>query len=131
MDIKIALQTDGTNPNLADLYLDNGTVGLTNSLSEEVAQELFIRLNFFQGEWFLDTTQGIPYFQSILGQKTPLGIVEQIFRQAITTCPGVASLASFSLTRVPTRGIQVFFTCILADGTTLTSSDFGDFVVGA
>ena len=131
-DLKIALAIDANNPVAGDLYLDaTGNCRLTNSLSEDVAQELWIRLHFFQGEWFLDTTVGIPYFQSILGQKTPTGIIEQMFRRVITTCPGVASLDSFLLTSLPARRISIAFACTLQDGAVLTSADFAPFIVGA
>ena len=129
--LKIALQTNAENPTVGDLYLENGTVRLTNSLSEDVAQELFIRFRMFQGEWFLDATQGFPWFQSVLGIKTPIGIVEQLLRKVITTCPGVAKLTAFSLNNnTATRQAQVAFTCILDDGATLTSADFAPFVIG-
>lgn len=123
-DIKIALAVDSENPIIGDLYLENGTARLTNTLLEEVAQELYIRFRFFQGEWFLDPTLGLPYLQSILGKKTPIGIISQIFKRVITTCPGVASLTSFQLTRGAARSIILNFTARLTDGTVLTAADF-------
>lgn len=128
--LKIALQIDSENQNVGDLYLHNGSMRLTNSLSEEVAQQLFIRFRMFRGEWFLDPTIGVPWFQSILGVKNSEGLVEQIFRQVITTCPGVASLQTFNLKNLGNRSFQLTFSCTLSDGTVLLSSDFGPFVIG-
>ena len=129
--LKIALKVDSENPIPGDLYLENGSCRLTNSLSEEVAQQLWIRFKFFQGEWFLDTSQGVPWFQTILGQKTPIGIIEQLLRQVVTSCPGVDSLLSFSLLfDSAQRSAQVIFKCLLADGTILSSADFAPFVIG-
>src|ERR1700749_2893649 len=131
-DLKIALAIDSENPIVGDLYLENGTARLTNSLLEDVAQELYIRFRFFQGEWFLDQTLGLPYLQSILGKKTPLGILSQIFKRVITTCPGVASLTSFQLTRGANRALILNFAALLNDGTTLTAADFAQaFVITA
>lgn len=128
--LKIALQINSENPVVGDLFLENGTVRLTNGLSEEVAQELYIRFKFFQGEWFLDPSQGFPWFQSVLGVKTPIGIVNQLLRQVITTCPGVASISSFSLVNnTATRSASVQFSVLLKDGTTLSSADFAPFVI--
>lgn len=125
------MSVDAFNPDIGDLFLENGTVRLTNSLTEEVAQELFIRFRTWQSEWFLDPTVGIPYLQTILGQKTDIGIVAQIFRQVITTCPGVSQLNDFTVTRPDAnRSITVTFSCTLTDGTVLLSSDFGSFVIG-
>jgi len=143
--LKLALQVDAANPIPGDLFIDGngqtqtnlsgqtlycGQVRLTQTLSEEVAQLLFTRFRFFKGEWFLDRTAGIPYYQSILGIKAPLSIVTQIFRQVVTTCPGVASLVRFSVTRQPNRGLLVSFAAKLADGAILTEADFIPFVLG-
>lgn len=130
-DLKIALTVDAENPVIGDLYLENGTVRLTNSLAESVAQDLKISLSFFQGEWFLDPRQGMPYFQSILGQRTPLPIVSQIFKRAILGRPGVQSITRFELKQLPNRAIQLVFAVVLTDGSILTSDSFGPFIVGA
>lgn len=129
-DIKIVLQPDERNPIVGDIYLDErGTMRLTETLSEQVAQELWIRLHLFKGEWFLDPDQGIPYW-SILGQKLPLSVVGQIFRSAILSVPGIASLDSFQLARDPSRAVQIDFSVTLTDGATLSSSDFAPFIIG-
>lgn len=129
-DFKITMAADANNPVVGDLYLENGTVRLTGTLAEEVAQLLWIRFQWWLGEWFLDTTQGMPYQQTILGQKTPIGIIQQIYKRLIVTCPGVSALTSFSLKKLTGRAIQIIFACKLADGTTLNSSNFGAFIVG-
>lgn len=127
--LKLALQVDDENPDVGDLYLEHGTMRLTNTLAEEVAQQLFVRFKFWLGDWFLDRTQGTPYLQSILGLKTPTAVIEQIFKTLIITCPGVSQLLNFSFSRLPSRVGALSFTCLLADGTTLKSSDFGAFVL--
>ena len=129
--IRIAMAIDANNPSIGDIYIGpNGTDRLCNSLSEEVQQLLFTRFRFFLGEWFLDPTQGIPYYQSILGQKIDIGIVGQIFKAVINECPGVASLDSFNLTVNSQRAARLVFACTLDDGTTLKSSDFAPMVIG-
>lgn len=63
-----------------------------------VIQHIRQRLRFFRGEWFLDTSRGVPYFAAILGKKTPDSYrLSGIFRDAILGTPGVISLTSFSL----------------------------------
>lgn len=129
-DLKLTLVADANNPIVGDLYLTNGTVRLTQTLAEEVAQILWIRFQFWLGEWFLDRAQGMPYQQTILGQKTPIGIIQQIYKRVIVTCPGVQALTAFTLTRLSSRKIAIAFACLLVDGTTLNSADFGQFIVG-
>lgn len=88
-----------------DILLDNLShdVSVQNldlavaSGSEGLAQHLKIRLQFFLGEWFLDTTAGIPYFQNIFVKAPVRSEIESIFKQAILTTPAVKELLSFSL----------------------------------
>jgi len=128
-DVKITLVADANNPIVGDLYLENGSPRLTADLKEAVAQELYIRFRFFKGDWFLDPNSGAPYLQSILGKKTPLGILSQIFKRIITTCPGVKALTTFSIARTANRGLQVNFQAQLQNGQTLTSADFAAYVI--
>lgn len=131
MDIAIVLQVDANNPVVGDLRLDNGTVRLANKdLRETVAQDLMIALKLVAGEWFLDPTQGIPYFQAILGQKTPLTIVAQIFRRAILSRPGITTINSFTIAPLPNRTLRLDFAVTITDGTLLLSSDYAPFIVG-
>ncbi len=131
-NIKLVTHVDAENPTLGDLLLENGTVRLTVSLREDVEQELMVRFKFFLGEWFLDTTQGTPWFQSILGIKVPLGVVAQILRAVLLSPPGVASITQFDLTASRAdRTARLRFAVKLIDGKVLTSADFTPFVVGA
>lgn len=63
-------------------------------------QSIGIRLRFFLGEWFLDTSQGIPYYQNILKKLPAKGKaqVDSIFIDAILGAPTVNSLLSFTST---------------------------------
>ena len=129
--LKLALATDANNPVAGDIYLGpDGQVTLTQTLSEEVAQLLYTRFRFFQAEWFLDPSIGVPWYQSILGQKQSTSVVSQILRNVVATCPGVASVDSFSLVTQSDRSAVVRFSCTLSDGTVLKSSDFTPFIVG-
>lgn len=66
---------------------------------DHVRQSLKIRLLFFLGEWFLDITAGVAYYQEIF-KKHPKGLarVEAIFKEAITGTPGVKTLTDFRYT---------------------------------
>lgn len=63
---------------------------------EAIAQHLRVRLQFFKGEWFLDSEIGIPYYQRILGRKdVTIAAIGAILKKAILTTPGVISLNDF------------------------------------
>lgn len=130
-DIKISTAVSANNPIIGDIYVgpDSG-IRLTNSLAEDVQNYLLISLRLFKGEWYLDLTQGIPYFQNILGKKISLQIVTQIFKSAILKCPGIQSLDSIDTRRLEARAIQLVFSVTLQDGKILTSSDFPPFILG-
>lgn len=60
------------------------------------AQGIYHRLRMFTGEYFLDVSDGTPWFQSILG-KAPQGIAEIALKRRIVSAPGVVALTEFRL----------------------------------
>jgi hypothetical protein len=71
-----------------------GSPFLANS-SACVAQAVVTRLGLMQGEWYLDTNDGVPYYQSILG-KHYRSNPDAIMQQAILTTQGVTAIVSYS-----------------------------------
>jgi len=65
---------------------------------EAIRLRLVARLKFFRAEWFLDTRQGIPYFEAVFVKNPDISLVQSIFRRAILTTPGVQSIAKMSTT---------------------------------
>lgn len=59
---------------------------------EAIRLRLLARLQFFLGEWFLDTRQGMPYFQAVFIKNPELTLIQSIFRRAILSTPGVSSI---------------------------------------
>jgi hypothetical protein len=115
-----------------DLYLDDtGTIPLVTGKTA-IVQHLKIRLRSVKGEWFLDETDGVPYFEEILGQKIPdLARIRRIFERVITGTPGVESLDRMELTldreerQLRVHDVEVSTT----DGDEITADDFGAFTV--
>lgn len=135
-DFAITLQTSAINPVLGDLELDAtaSNLLLTDDASQPkgraIMQDVFIRLRFFFGEWFLDPTQGIPYFRYVFIVNPDQRLIESIFRRVILGTPGIASLDSFSLQfDRPNRIIYPIFVARMNTGETFSSADFGAFVV--
>lgn len=99
----IGLTQDG------DLLFVNGSLVLVTG-GDAIIQNLTIRLQFFLGEWFLDTRLGMPYFQDVLVKNPNLVLVRGIFRVAITSTPGVKSLEEFEFAfDSPTRKLRLDF----------------------
>lgn len=72
-------------------------------------QKITDQFNLWLGEWFLDTTQGFPWIQRVLGIKNPsLTQLRSLFREAILEAPGVSSVDQLTLSVNPqTRGLSV------------------------
>ena len=73
--------------------------GLSNFAfdSEAVAQNVKTRLLLILGEWFLDTTDGVPYLEQIFVKPADLQLVESILKSRIVDTKGVDSLNTFEM----------------------------------
>lgn len=73
-----------------DLMVDPaGNIALTQSDIYAAAQDVACACRLFLGELWYDTTQGIPYFQSILGKLPALGFVSSKLQSAAYTAYNV------------------------------------------
>jgi len=110
MDLKLDTTGDlALTAELDDLVLVDG--------ADAIAQDVSTRLKAFQGEWFLDTRVGMPYFQKILGQKPRLSVLQSIFRDAVLSTPGVNSINDLVLDYVgETRVLSISFRCDTVEG---------------
>ncbi|MFP2164544.1 hypothetical protein ACLEYI_06170 [Enterobacter ludwigii] len=80
---------------------------------EETRQACICRLRLFLGEYFLDATDGTPWFQSILG-KTARDIAEANIKQRILSTRGVMAINTFDMTS-DTRSRRFTVTATLTD----------------
>lgn len=108
-----------------DMTFGRGTRNIASG-AEATAQRLKCRLLMLMGEWFLDTTAGVPWFftpegttiKPIMGVKPrDLGYAESVLKSVILGTDGVASIVSFLLTfDGPTRRAKVACTVVSVDG---------------
>ena len=54
-----------------------------------LAQDVASAIRLFLGELWFDTTQGVPYFENILGQMPPASALKSYIAKAALTVPGV------------------------------------------
>ena len=78
-----------------DLSISKGKIVLTNG-NAEIVQRVKMRLQWLVGEWFLDTTKGLPWFQEILGNKNTNNAV-MLIRDQITSTSGVDSVSTINV----------------------------------
>ncbi len=75
---------------------------------ETVAQAVQTRFNLWYGEWFLDTTAGTPWMQSVLGRQKP-ETYDLAIRQRILETQGVRAILSFNTTvNTTTRRVHFY-----------------------
>jgi hypothetical protein len=81
-------------PATGDLAFDDlGELVLVDG-ADAVAQEIQTRLRWWRGEWFLDTSRGVPYLESILVKGVTEATVRAILKGEIEAVPGVARVRS-------------------------------------
>ena len=83
-------------PDTNDLILAGGDLVLVKDVAG-IRQEAEIRMGFFLGEWFLDQTQGVPYFQDIFVKAPNLTAIKTILTDAVLETQGISSLTSLEL----------------------------------
>lgn len=79
-----------------DLLIIDGDLLLIDN-QERIAQQIKIHLLTLLGEWFLDTSWGVPYLESILVKNPNLVIIKTIFRNKINNIPGVTKVNKIML----------------------------------
>ncbi len=91
-----------------DLYLDaDGQIAFVHD-AEAVGQHARCRLMTHRGEWFLDTTAGVPWLDRILGKRVDLTLAEAVIKSEILKTDGVTGISSFDLRfRSATRGLDL------------------------
>lgn len=79
-----------------DIFTTGQDLTLTSE-EDEVIQELNVRLQFFQEEWFLDITAGLPYLQTIFQKGTSLKTITSLFINEINEIEEVDEILEFDL----------------------------------
>lgn len=79
-----------------DLLIIDGDLKLIDG-AERIAQQIKITLKFMLGEWFLDTSKGVPYLERILVKNPNMNHIRAIFRERILDVPGVTGINKLSL----------------------------------
>lgn len=98
-----------------DLVLDlNGNIALAGA-PYAIAQDVASVTRTFLGECWYDTTQGIPYWQQILGEFPPLQYVAEQLQDAALTVPDVAA-AQATFTSFQNRSLAGQIQIIDTDG---------------
>lgn len=100
-----------------DLVLTGGDLVLVAD-GAAIRQEADIRLQFLLGEWFLDISAGLPFFQNILVKSPNLSAIRSIFHDEILAVDGITTVKTLDLDfNRSTRTLKVSWTA---------DTDFGE-----
>lgn len=114
-DIKLDL--DGGSANLNDVVLEGGDLVLVSG-TQAILQNALQRLRTFFGEWFLDNTLGVPYFQEILVKNPDQGQVDALLLNTILGTQGIETVSNYSFEPdFIDRQLTVTFRAITTEGT--------------
>jgi hypothetical protein len=89
MDIKL-------NETTWDVEIENGDLVILDK-SFAIQQHVRQRLWIFEGEYFLDQSEGVPWFRSILKKNPDLFAVDALLKDRVLNTPGVLELIEFEL----------------------------------
>ncbi len=107
-----------------DIVIRNNNIVLVDG-EEAIDQQLRLRLKFFLGEHFLDTSQGIPFYREVFIKNPNLRLLRTIFSEAVRTTPGISSVDSMEVTiNSATRTLNLTFVATMLDGGVLTYNPF-------
>lgn len=98
-----------------DLEIVDGDFALCRTDRDAIAQAIAIRLKTITGEWFMDTTLGIPYLTRIFGHKRSERFMRQMIVPTVEAVSGIKQIKDFTIEEGSARTINISFTALLTD----------------
>ena len=97
-----------------DLDYTDGRLTLVTGV-DAIRQRWLIYIRTFLGEWFLDQSIGVPYYQRVLKKAVSRQTLKQVFKDATLEVPGVLQVVSVVVDslNVATREAEVTVTCVV------------------
>ncbi len=80
-----------------DLTVQNYDLQLVTE-ADQLTQKLKNKILFFYSEWFLDTTQGVQYYEIALVKNPDLVLISNMIKAAILDTQGVFEIISYEQT---------------------------------
>jgi hypothetical protein len=81
-----------------DYTFGNGQLDFWVNVPAAVGQAVQTGLQLWQGEWYLDSSQGMPWVQGVLG-KNSQAMEDSTIRNQVTNTQGVTDISSYTSTR--------------------------------
>lgn len=107
-----------------DVSLVAGESGVTSIGAEDLSQRLQIRLNTFQGEWFMDSTLGVDWWNRVMGKNRSKMAVDALIQEAILKEPDALQILEYSSTISTDRRFSCSFKVRTEDGAVSATQSF-------
>jgi len=86
--------------------------------TNNILQDILQRMSFFLGEWFLDNTFGVPWYQQILVKNPDNSKIDILLLNVILNTPGVQLVSTYKFTpNLSARTLTVQFNAQTTSGT--------------
>lgn len=106
-------------PSTWDLAVDaSGNIALAQQPYSD-AQDAATACRLFQGEYWYDTTQGVPYWQSILGQPLSIAYIKSALETAALTVTDIVAAVVF-ISKFQSRAVSGQLQVTNIAGTTMS-----------
>lgn len=92
------------------------------------AHKLRNRFKFFEGTWFLDLTEGFPYFREIFVKNPDIERIRRLFTRLILSLPSFVAVERLDLNYDRSaRHLSVYFESRAEDGRVVSGGPGGPF----
>jgi len=112
-----------------DVLIRNGQLVLVTDAAECAAIELRCKFLFVKGEHFLDTREGVPYFQYVFKKNPDTLVIKSLFSQIIRAQKGIKSIISLNVTRTKDRKGRFSFRALTDNGRVVSGGSNEPFIV--
>lgn len=105
-----------------DSTMFSGNTNFLVNSPAAVAQAVLTRLQLWQGQWFLDSTLGVPYMTQVVGFNTQAAR-DAAIQNTILGTPGVNQILSYS-SQLNGRALSIQVTIDTIYGSTAITTSF-------
>jgi hypothetical protein len=96
-----------------DLKISNGDFNICPNNKEALAQAIKIRLKTLYGEWFLDSSLGIPYLTEVFSQRISPNYLRHLITSELENIHDIKEIIDFDININSQRQANIKFKIIL------------------
>ena len=103
-----------------DLLIEGKDISMFETIEDGTVQAVKIRLQNYQGNWFLDLNNGIPYYQEIFGYNDTKDLADTYIKTTIKNTDNITSITNYTST-LEDATLKVVFAAKTLVGADLTN----------